>query len=140
MGAMQASLNLKRLYYTSRGFALLDVNYRGSTGYGRQYRELLKNKYVKSFFNFCVIIITHLLFVSSDYYSWGIFDIEDGYNGALFLAKQGRVAGNKLCITDGSAGGFTVLACLTLTDVFQAGNYTLYICLCHCISLSRMFA
>jgi dipeptidyl aminopeptidase/acylaminoacyl peptidase len=83
-------------YWTSRGFAVLDVNYGGSTGYGRAYRERLKGQ-------------------------WGIVDVEDCVNGADFLVKQGLVDGNRLAITGGSAGGYTTLCALTFYNKFKAG-------------------
>ena len=91
-----SALNLEIQYWTSRGIAYLDVNYGGSTGYGREYRERLKGK-------------------------WGTVDVDDCTNGALYLAKQGLVNGNKMAIKGGSAGGYTTLAALTFKDVFQAG-------------------
>jgi len=89
-------LNLKIQYWTSRGFAYLDVNYRGSTGFGRDYRRKLDGQ-------------------------WGVADVEDCCAGAKWLADQGRVDENRLMISGGSAGGFTVLAALTFHDVFRAG-------------------
>jgi len=83
-------------YWTSRGIAVLDVNYGGSTGYGRDYRDRLKN-------------------------NWGIVDVDDCVNGALYLAKRQRVDGDRLCIDGGSAGGYTTLAALAFRDVFKAG-------------------
>jgi dipeptidyl aminopeptidase/acylaminoacyl peptidase len=83
-------------YWTSRGFAVLDVNYGGSTGYGRAYRERLKGH-------------------------WGVVDVQDCALGARHLAEQGLVDGRRLIIRGGSAGGFTTLAALTFTDVFAAG-------------------
>lgn len=84
-------------YWTSRGFAVLDVNYGGSTGYGREYRQRLNG-------------------------NWGIVDVDDCCNGALYLAQQGRVDRKRLAIRGGSAGGYTTLACLTFrNDVFSAG-------------------
>jgi len=91
-----ASLNLEIQFWTSRGFAFLDVNYGGSTGYGRAYRERLKG-------------------------SWGVVDVDDCTNGALHLAKEGRVDQNRLAIKGGSAGGYTTLAALAFRDVFKAG-------------------
>lgn len=93
---VSATLNLEIQYWTSRGFAFLDVNYGGSTGYGRAYRERLKG-------------------------NWGIVDVDDCTNGALYLAKLGRVDPERLAIKGGSAGGFTTLAALTFRDVFKAG-------------------
>lgn len=89
-------LNLKIQYWTSRGFAYLDVNYRGSTGFGTEYRRKLDGQ-------------------------WGVADIEDCVAGARSLAEQGRVDGDRLLISGGSAGGYTVLAALTFHDVFKAG-------------------
>lgn len=92
----KASFALSRQYWTSRGFAILDVNYRGSTGYGREYRNLLRH-------------------------NWGIVDVEDCINGALFLVNQGLADENKLVIRGGSAGGYTTLATLTSSNAFKAG-------------------
>ena len=83
-------------YWTSRGFAVLDVNYGGSTGYGRKYRDRLRGQ-------------------------WGIVDVDDCVNGARFLVARGDVDGERLAITGGSAGGFTTLSALTFRDVFKAG-------------------
>lgn len=94
--ATRASYNLRIQYWTSRGFAFVDVNYGGSTGYGRKYRQRL-NK------------------------NWGIVDVEDCINVAQYLVKQGKVDGEKLAISGGSAGGFTTLAALTFHDTFRAG-------------------
>ncbi|MGD2247125.1 MAG: S9 family peptidase [Candidatus Methanofastidiosia archaeon] len=94
--AVSSTLNLKVQYWTSRGIAVLDVNYRGSTGYGREYRTQLNKK-------------------------WGIVDVKDCVNGALHLVKTGEVDKNKLAINGGSAGGYTTLCALAFTDVFKAG-------------------
>ncbi|MDY6807269.1 MAG: S9 family peptidase [Cyanobacteriota bacterium] len=94
--ATSSSLSLKIQYWTSRGFAVLDVNYGGSTGYGREYRMRLKD-------------------------SWGIVDVSDCANGAKYLAGKGLVDGGKMAISGGSAGGYTTLCALTFTDVFKAG-------------------
>jgi dipeptidyl aminopeptidase/acylaminoacyl peptidase len=83
-------------YWTTRGFAVLDVNYGGSTGYGRAYRERLKGK-------------------------WGIVDLADCINGAGYLVAQGLVDGKRLAIRGGSAGGYTTLCALTFTNVFAVG-------------------
>lgn len=91
-----ASFNPSLQYWTSRGIAILDVNYGGSTGYGRDYRERLKGR-------------------------WGIVDVDDCVNGAKYLAEQGLVDGDRLCIDGGSAGGYTTLAALVFRDVFKAG-------------------
>jgi len=95
--ATAASLNPKIQYYTSRGFAVLDVNYGGSSGYGRRYRESL-------------------------YGRWGVLDVDDCCAGAKFLAQTGRVDPKRLAITGGSAGGYTTLCCLAFRDVFSAGS------------------
>ena len=84
-------------YWTSRGFALCDVNYGGSTGYGREYRNRLRG-------------------------SWGVVDVEDCCNAAKYLIEKGLVDPHRLAIRGGSAGGFTTLACLAFTNVFQAGT------------------
>ena len=95
-GATDASLDLRKQYWTSRGFAIVDVNYSGSTGYGRSYRERLK-------------------------YSWGIRDVEDVCDAAKYLANTGIVDNNRLIIKGSSAGGYTVLAALTFHDTFSCG-------------------
>lgn len=95
-GATSAAFNPKIQYWTSRGFAVVDVNYRGSTGYGRQYRNALHSR-------------------------WGIADVEDVVAAANYLVSQQRVDGDKLAIRGSSAGGYTVLAALTFTDTFKAG-------------------
>jgi dipeptidyl aminopeptidase/acylaminoacyl peptidase len=83
-------------YWTSRGLAVLDVNYGGSSGYGRAYRERLRG-------------------------NWGIVDVADCSSGALAMAQAGKADRRRLAITGGSAGGYTTLASLTFTDVFAAG-------------------
>lgn len=83
-------------YWTSRGIALVDVNYGGSTGYGRAYRERLRGK-------------------------WGVVDTADCVAAAKYLVEQGRVDGEKLAIRGSSAGGYTTLAVLTFYDLFTAG-------------------
>ena len=95
-GATESSLNLKIQYWTSRGFAVLDVNYRGSTGYGRAYRDRLKN-------------------------NWGVTDVIDVCSGAHYLVERGLVDKNKIAIRGSSAGGYTVLAALTFSNTFRAG-------------------
>jgi dipeptidyl aminopeptidase/acylaminoacyl peptidase len=94
--ATPALLRLTTQYWTSRGFAVCDVNYGGSTGYGRLYRNRLRH-------------------------SWGVVDVADATNAALHLAKQGKADRHKLLIRGGSAGGFTTLACLAFHDVFRCG-------------------
>lgn len=95
-GQSGCGFNLKTQFWTSRGFAVLDVNYGGSTGYGRDYRRLLNGQ-------------------------WGVVDVEDCAAGAAWLAAQGIVDPARLAITGGSAGGYTTLCALTFTDVFSAG-------------------
>lgn len=91
--------SLATQYWTSRGFALLDVNHGGSSGFGRAYRERLNGK-------------------------WGVVDVGDVVAAVKFLIKAGRVDGKRAAIRGGSAGGFTVLAALAFHDVFRAGaNY-----------------
>jgi dipeptidyl aminopeptidase/acylaminoacyl peptidase len=90
------SLDLKIQYWTSRGFAVVDVNYGGSTGYGRAYRKLLNGR-------------------------WGIVDVEDCIAAARFLVAKGKADPERLIIRGGSAGGYTTLAALTFHDVFKAG-------------------
>jgi dipeptidyl aminopeptidase/acylaminoacyl peptidase len=91
-----ASLKYSIQYWTSRGIAVLDVNYGGSSGYGREYRERLKGQ-------------------------WGIVDVDDCVNGARHLVAGGEVDGNRLAIRGGSAGGYTTLCALTFRDAFKAG-------------------
>ena len=94
--AAATALSLTIQYWTSRGIGVLDVNYGGSTGYGRAYRERLKDQ-------------------------WGVVDVDDCANGARHLVSQGEVDGNRLMITGGSAGGYTTLCALTFRDTFKAG-------------------
>jgi dipeptidyl aminopeptidase/acylaminoacyl peptidase len=95
-GAANSILSLPVQYWTSRGFAVLDVNYGGSSGYGRAYRQRLNGK-------------------------WGVVDVDDCCQGALWLAGQGEVDGSRMAIRGGSAGGYTTLCALTFRDVFKAG-------------------
>ena len=95
-GATGDSLNPATQFWTSRGFAVLDVDYRGSTGYGRAYRERL-------------------------YGEWGVVDVQDCIAGALHLAETGRADRERLAIRGGSAGGYTTLSALTFHDAFRAG-------------------
>jgi len=83
-------------FWTTRGFGVVDVNYGGSTGYGRAYRERLRG-------------------------TWGVLDVEDCANAARWLAEQGDVDGHRLAIRGGSAGGYTTLCALTFRDDFSAG-------------------
>lgn len=95
-GATDASLKPAIQFWTSRGFAVLDVNYAGSTGYGRAYRELLRGH-------------------------WGVADVADCVHGALACAERGRADAARLTISGSSAGGFTTLAALTFHDAFRVG-------------------
>lgn len=96
-GAARPQLQLAIQYWTTRGFAVVDVNYGGSTGYGRTYRGLLEG-------------------------AWGVVDVADCLAAARWLAEQGRVDPTRLCIRGGSAGGFTTLAALAREDTpFAAG-------------------
>jgi dipeptidyl aminopeptidase/acylaminoacyl peptidase len=83
-------------FWTSRGFAILDVNYSGSTGFGRDYRDRLKGR-------------------------WGVIDVQDCISGAVSMGTQRFADPARLAIRGGSAGGFTVLAALTTSEVFNAG-------------------
>lgn len=94
--AATTEFRLSLQYWTSRGFAVLDVNYGGSTGYGREYRNRLNGK-------------------------WGVVDVDDCANGALYLVGQGLADERRLLIRGGSAGGYTTLCALTFRDVFSAG-------------------
>ena len=91
-----STLNLLIQFWTSRGFAVVDVNYGGSTGYGRTYREKL-------------------------YGHWGIVDVEDAISAAQFLIERGDVDAERLVIRGSSAGGYTALAALTFHNYFRAG-------------------
>ena len=94
--AATTTLSLSIQYWTSRGIGVLDVNYGGSTGYGREYRRRLNDR-------------------------WGIVDVDDCANGARYLVERGLADGERLMITGGSAGGYTTLCALTFRDVFKAG-------------------
>jgi dipeptidyl aminopeptidase/acylaminoacyl peptidase len=95
-GSTSNTLKLAVQYWTSRGIAVLDVNYGGSTGYGRAYRQRLAGQ-------------------------WGVVDVDDCVNGARYLAQSGKVDGERLIIRGGSAGGYTTLCALTFRDAFKAG-------------------
>ena len=95
-GATSDVLDEEVQFWTSRGFAVLDVNYSGSTGYGRGYRDRLKGQ-------------------------WGIADVADCVNGARHLVADGKADPSRLIIRGGSAGGYTTLAALTFHDTFRAG-------------------
>jgi dipeptidyl aminopeptidase/acylaminoacyl peptidase len=94
--AFSSALDWSVQYWTSRGFAVLNVNYGGSTGYGRDYRERLRGQ-------------------------WGIVDVDDCVNGAKYLAATGKVDGKRMAIRGGSAGGYTTLCALTFREVFATG-------------------
>lgn len=94
--ATSSTLRLVVQFWTGRGIAVLDVNYGGSTGYGRAYRQRLDGQ-------------------------WGVVDVDDCVNGARFLVERGLVDGNRLSIRGGSAGGYTTLCALTFRNVFKAG-------------------
>lgn len=95
-GMTLPNLDLEIQHRTSRGFAVLDVNYGGSTGYGREYRQRLDGM-------------------------WGVVDVDDCENGARYLAERGLVDGGRLLIAGGSAGGYTTLCALTFREAFAAG-------------------
>ncbi len=88
---------LRCQFLTSRGWGVVDVNYGGSTGFGRAYRELLHER-------------------------WGVVDLEDCIAAAQHLAAAGEVDGSRLSISGGSAGGYTTLLALATSDVFAAGT------------------
>ena len=94
--AVSAEFDMATRFWTSRGFAVVDVNYGGSTGYGRAYRERLNG-------------------------NWGVVDTMDCINAATYLTAQGEVDGGRLLIRGGSAGGYTTLCALTFHDDFAAG-------------------
>lgn len=94
--ATSAAFDPRIQFWTSRGFAVADVNYTGSSGYGRAYRDALERQ-------------------------WGVLDVADCVGVARALAAEGRVDGARLAITGGSAGGFTTLCALTFHDTFRAG-------------------
>ena len=89
--------SLDTQFWTSRGFAVVDVNYGGSTGYGRAYRERLNGE-------------------------WGVVDLQDCVNAARFLVEEGEADPDRLLITGGSAGGYTTICALTFTNEFAAGS------------------
>lgn len=95
-GAASSVLSLGMQFWTSRGFAVVDVNYGGSTGYGREYRKRLNG-------------------------NWGVVDVDDCVNAVNYLVKEGRADKERVAISGGSAGGYTVLCALTFKDVFSAG-------------------
>ncbi|MFZ6027395.1 MAG: S9 family peptidase [Chloroflexota bacterium] len=94
--ATAAVLSLSIQYWTSRGFGVVDVNYGGSTGYGRAYRERLNG-------------------------NWGVVDVQDCINAARYLVAQGLADAKRVAVRGGSAGGYTTLVGLTMYDFFAAG-------------------
>jgi dipeptidyl aminopeptidase/acylaminoacyl peptidase len=92
----KARLDLRTQFFTSRGFAVVDVNYAGSTGYGRGYRERLTGQ-------------------------WGVADVADCLDAARFLVEAGEVDGRRLVISGASAGGFTALCALAAEEFFTGG-------------------
>jgi dipeptidyl aminopeptidase/acylaminoacyl peptidase len=98
-GHSTPALSLQRQFWTTRGFAVVDVNYGGSSGFGRDYRRRLRGQ-------------------------WGVVDLADAVAAVRFLVDSGRADARRVVIRGGSAGGFTVLCALAFTDVFAAGiNY-----------------
>ncbi len=98
-GATSSAFSAGNQFWTSRGFAIIDINYGGSTGYGRAYRERLRGQ-------------------------WGVVDIDDTKAALDYLIEQGLADPDKLLIRGGSAGGYSVLVALSQTDIFAAGaNY-----------------
>ncbi|MEE9278355.1 MAG: S9 family peptidase [Dehalococcoidia bacterium] len=89
-------LNPRIQYWTSRGFAVVDVNYGGSTGFGREYRQRLNGR-------------------------WGVVDVDDCANAARYLVERGEADPRRLAISGGSAGGYTTLCALAFRDLFRAG-------------------
>ncbi|MFB4303410.1 S9 family peptidase [Actinomadura sp. NTSP31] len=96
-GRVSKDLDLERCYFTSRGIGVIDVNYGGSTGYGRAYRERLRRQ-------------------------WGVVDVEDAVAAAQALVDGGIADPDRLAIRGGSAGGWTTLAAATQTDLFKAAT------------------
>ncbi|MFI0481991.1 prolyl oligopeptidase family serine peptidase [Actinomadura sp. 9N215] len=96
-GRVSTVLDLERAFFTSRGIGVVDVNYGGSTGYGRAYRERLRRQ-------------------------WGVVDVEDAVAAAQALVDGGIADPARLAIRGGSAGGWTTLAAITQTDVFKAAT------------------
>jgi len=95
-GSTDALFSLGIQYWTSRGFGVVDVNYGGSTGYGRAYRQRLNGQ-------------------------WGVVDVQDCINATCFLIAQGEADGQRVIVRGGSAGGYTTLVALTMHRFFVAG-------------------
>jgi len=96
-------LSMDKLFFTTRGFAVVTVNHRGSTGYGRLYRDKLRK-------------------------NWGVHDIDDAVYAAKYLVKKGKADPDRLAIRGGSAGGYTTLAALAFRDTFKVGASYFGIC------------
>ena len=96
VGAVGNGFSLSTQFWTTRGFAILDLNYGGSTGYGRAYRERLNGQ-------------------------WGVVDVQDALDAARFLAGEGLADPERLIVKGASAGGFTALCCLAFGDLFATG-------------------
>lgn len=96
VGAAGNGFSLSTQFWTTRGFAILDLNYGGSTGYGRAYRERLNGR-------------------------WGVVDVQDALDAARFVAEEGLADPERLIVKGASAGGFTALCCLAFGDRFAAG-------------------
>ena len=94
--AVTTTLKHSIQYWTGHGLAVADVNYGGSTGYGREYRERLKG-------------------------NWGVVDVDDCVNAAKYLVRRGEVDGGKVAIRGGSAGGYTTMCAVTFRSFFKAG-------------------
>lgn len=109
-GSASTALNPTLQFWTSRGFAVLDVNYRGSSGYGRDYRKALDGQ-------------------------WGVYDVDDCVAGARALAERGLCDGKRMAIRGSSASGLTVLAALAFHDVFAAGAS--YYGVCDLVGLAK---
>lgn len=90
------ALDMGKQVFTSRGFGVVDVNYRGSSGYGREYMRRLDGM-------------------------WGVYDVDDCIAAAQFLSERGDIDGERMAIRGGSAGGYTTLCALVFHDVFAAG-------------------
>ncbi|MFT7559674.1 MAG: dipeptidyl aminopeptidase/acylaminoacyl peptidase [Flavobacteriales bacterium] len=95
-GQSHSGLDYKKQFWTNRGFAVVDINYRGSTGYGRKYRQSL-------------------------YKQWGVYDVEDMVAAVDYLAAKNKIDANRVIIKGSSAGGYTVLAALCFSERFNAG-------------------
>jgi dipeptidyl aminopeptidase/acylaminoacyl peptidase len=96
-GSTKNALDMQVQYWTSRGFAVLCLNYGGSAGYGREYRNRLRN-------------------------NWGVVDVNDAVNGARYLVEQGLVDPNRTIVRGGSAGGYLTFAALAFRNYFKAGS------------------